>query len=166
MLHPPTFLPVAAPWLDTIGLAVFAASGALAAAKRGQTMVTLAFFALITGVGGGLAGSVAAAMLGRAGIAAVLIDPHETYPPELRCEKISGGQQLERLRRTGLADAMLAISSHDEHIWLARFGRLIDIRPSQQYGFLYDTFVNAVRGAIPPAVDRIRAKAWPASARP
>ena len=53
MLHPPTFLPVAAPWLDTIGLAVFAASGALAAAKRGQTMVTLAFFALITGVGGG-----------------------------------------------------------------------------------------------------------------
>ncbi|MDQ2879254.1 MAG: TRIC cation channel family protein, partial [Pseudomonadota bacterium] len=34
-------------------LAVFAASGALAAAQRGQTMVTLAFFALITGVGGG-----------------------------------------------------------------------------------------------------------------
>eukprot|EP01032_Pedospumella_encystans_P038499 gene38499-43613_t len=33
MLHPPTFLPVAAPWLDTIGLAVFAASGALAAAN-------------------------------------------------------------------------------------------------------------------------------------
>jgi len=35
------------------GLAVFAASGALAAAKRGQTLVTLTFFALITGVGGG-----------------------------------------------------------------------------------------------------------------
>jgi uncharacterized membrane protein YeiH len=32
---------------------VFAASGALAAAARGQTFVTLAFFALITGVGGG-----------------------------------------------------------------------------------------------------------------
>src|SRR2546430_8920712 len=53
MLHPPAFLPVAAPWLDMAGLAVFAASGALAAAKRGQTMVTLAFFALVTGVGGG-----------------------------------------------------------------------------------------------------------------
>ncbi|MEO5867563.1 MAG: TRIC cation channel family protein, partial [Sphingomonas sp.] len=51
--HPVAFLPVAAPWLDMAGLAVFAASGALAAAKRGQTMVTLAFFALITGVGGG-----------------------------------------------------------------------------------------------------------------
>ena len=53
MLHPPAFLPVAAPWLDMAGLAVFAASGALAAAKRGQTIVTLAFFALVTGVGGG-----------------------------------------------------------------------------------------------------------------
>jgi uncharacterized membrane protein YeiH len=50
---PVTILPVAAPWADLAGLAVFAASGALAAAKRGQTAVTLAFFALITGVGGG-----------------------------------------------------------------------------------------------------------------
>ena len=46
-------LPAFAPWFDLAGLSVFAASGALAAAKRGQTMVTLAFFALITGVGGG-----------------------------------------------------------------------------------------------------------------
>lgn len=46
-------LPAAAPWLDLAGLAVFAASGALAAAKRQQTFVTLAFFALITGTGGG-----------------------------------------------------------------------------------------------------------------
>ena len=39
-------------------------------------------------VGGGLAGSTAAAMLGRAGIPAVLIDPHPTYPPDFRCEKL------------------------------------------------------------------------------
>lgn len=49
----PPVLPIAASWLDYAGLAVFAASGALAAAKRGQTLVTLAFFALVTGVGGG-----------------------------------------------------------------------------------------------------------------
>ena len=42
-----------APWLDSAGIAVFAASGALAAAKRAQTFVTFAFFALVTGVGGG-----------------------------------------------------------------------------------------------------------------
>jgi uncharacterized membrane protein YeiH len=41
------------PWIDLFGIAVFAASGALAAARRGQTLVTFAFFALVTGVGGG-----------------------------------------------------------------------------------------------------------------
>lgn len=38
---------------DLFGIAVFAASGALAAAKKQQTLVTFAFFALVTGVGGG-----------------------------------------------------------------------------------------------------------------
>ncbi|WP_137862627.1 MULTISPECIES: TRIC cation channel family protein [unclassified Sphingomonas] len=41
------------PWLDMFGIALFAATGALAAAHRGQTFVTAAFFALVTGVGGG-----------------------------------------------------------------------------------------------------------------
>ena len=39
--------------LDYAGIAVFAATGALAAARRGQTIVTFAFFAAVTGVGGG-----------------------------------------------------------------------------------------------------------------
>jgi uncharacterized membrane protein YeiH len=39
--------------LDLIGMGVFAASGALAAARARQTLVTFAFFALVTGVGGG-----------------------------------------------------------------------------------------------------------------
>ena len=52
-MPPADLLPAFAPWLDLAGLAVFAASGALAAARRAQTMVTLVFFALITGVGGG-----------------------------------------------------------------------------------------------------------------
>ncbi|MGU3389928.1 trimeric intracellular cation channel family protein [Sphingomonas sp. M1A8_2b] len=49
----PPVLPATGPWFDIAGLAVFAASGALAAAKRDQTFVTVVFFALITGVGGG-----------------------------------------------------------------------------------------------------------------
>jgi uncharacterized membrane protein YeiH len=40
-------------WLDLFGIAVFAASGALAAARQQQTLVTFSFFALVTGVGGG-----------------------------------------------------------------------------------------------------------------
>ena len=40
-------------WLDLAGVAIFALTGALVAAKERQTFVTLAFFALLTGVGGG-----------------------------------------------------------------------------------------------------------------
>lgn len=40
-------------WLDLAGVAIFALTGALVAAKERQTFVTLAFFALMTGVGGG-----------------------------------------------------------------------------------------------------------------
>ncbi|WP_340589247.1 trimeric intracellular cation channel family protein [Erythrobacter alti] len=40
-------------WLDIIGIAIFALTGALLAAKQRQTFVTVVFFALLTGVGGG-----------------------------------------------------------------------------------------------------------------
>ncbi|GGA01618.1 MAG: hypothetical protein COW16_09895 [Sphingomonadales bacterium CG12_big_fil_rev_8_21_14_0_65_65_10] len=40
-------------WLDLVGVAVFALTGALVAARLNQTFVTMAFFALVTGVGGG-----------------------------------------------------------------------------------------------------------------
>ncbi|EAQ30561.1 Hypothetical transmembrane protein [Erythrobacter sp. NAP1] len=39
--------------LDIAGIAIFALSGALVAARERQTFVTMAFFALVTGVGGG-----------------------------------------------------------------------------------------------------------------
>ena len=45
--------PVLPPLLDLLGTAVFALSGALVAARLRQTFVTAAFFALLTGVGGG-----------------------------------------------------------------------------------------------------------------
>lgn len=41
------------PLLDLLGTAVFALTGALLAARLGQTFVTMSFFALVTGVGGG-----------------------------------------------------------------------------------------------------------------
>ncbi|MEG3181016.1 trimeric intracellular cation channel family protein [Sphingomonas sp. LT1P40] len=41
------------PLLDLSGIALFAATGALVAAGRAQTFVTAAFFALVTGIGGG-----------------------------------------------------------------------------------------------------------------
>jgi 2-polyprenyl-6-methoxyphenol hydroxylase-like FAD-dependent oxidoreductase len=115
-------------------------------------------------IGGGLAGSTAAAMLGRAGISAVLIDPHQVYPPDFRVEKISGPLQVERFRKTGVADATLRKATHDGENWIARFGYLLDKTPSQQYGILYDALVNSIRAEIPASTETIYAKAVSISA--
>ncbi|MGZ5937555.1 MAG: FAD-dependent oxidoreductase [Rhizomicrobium sp.] len=97
-------------------------------------------------------------MLGRAGVPALLIDPHTTYPPELRCEKL-GGEQLDLLRKTGLADATLCATTLDGEVWEARFGYVVARRPSDQHGVMYDALVNNVRTQIAPDVETIHAKA-------
>jgi 2-polyprenyl-6-methoxyphenol hydroxylase-like FAD-dependent oxidoreductase len=108
-------------------------------------------------VGGGLAGSTAAAMLGRAGVSAIMIDPHPAYPPELRCEKL-GGDQLDLLRKTGLAEPTLRATTLDGEVWEARFGYVVAKKPSDQHGIMYDTLVNTMRAQIPPAVETIFSK--------
>src|SRR5580692_11807505 len=109
-------------------------------------------------IGGGLAGSTAAAMLGRAGIAAVLIDPHPVFPPEFRVEKLNGGEQVERFTKTGIGESVLRSATFDDTNWIARSGYLLDKRPTRQFGIMYDSLVNAIRTEIPPAVERISAK--------
>jgi len=69
----------------------------------------------------GLAGSTAAAILGRAGIRAVLIDPHPTYPPDFRCEKLGRVAGLPLLHKTGLAGPVLRAATVDDEISVARF---------------------------------------------
>lgn len=49
----PALTPALSPIFDLAGVAVFALSGALVAARMQQTVVTMCFFALVTGVGGG-----------------------------------------------------------------------------------------------------------------
>lgn len=110
-------------------------------------------------IGGGLSGSTAAAMLGRAGISAVLVDPHESYPADFRVEKLSGHVQVERFLRTGIGESVLRRATFAGENWIARFGRLLDKAPSRQFNILYDSFVNAVRQEIPATVERICAKA-------
>ena len=110
-------------------------------------------------IGGGLAGSTAAAMLGRAGVETILIDPHRVYPPDFRVEKLSGAEQIARFRRTGLADAALRKAAHMDENWIARFGILLDKAPREQIGILYDALVNAIRAEIPDEVETIIAKA-------
>jgi len=107
--------------------------------------------------GGGLAGSTAAAMLGRAGYSVMLVDPHAVYPPDFRAEKLDSAQ-VRVLRKTGVADGVLRAATHDGETWIARFGRLLDKRPGDQHGILYDNMVNTMRGEIPPCVRFIHAK--------
>jgi 2-polyprenyl-6-methoxyphenol hydroxylase-like FAD-dependent oxidoreductase len=108
--------------------------------------------------GGGLAGSLAAAMLGRAGIDSVLVDPHPIYPADFRCEKLDL-VQLRTLQLTGIADAVLRASTPDHQCWVARGGRHLDSMPGEhQRGILYDTLVNTVRSQIPAATEFIPSK--------
>lgn len=116
-------------------------------------------------IGGGLAGSTAAAMLGRAGIETILVDPHEAYPEDFRCEKLDA-TQVAILRKTGLAEEVLAATTHDGAVWVARRGRLVEKRPSDQQGILYQRLVNTVRSLIPATVPILRAKVATASTTP
>ena len=109
-------------------------------------------------IGGGLAGSTAAAMLGRAGIPTVLIDPHQVYPFDFRVEKISGDEQLDRFYRTGIADSVLRSATHDGENWIARVGYLLDKKPSRQYGIMYDALIGAIRAEIAAPAELIYAK--------
>ena len=102
-------------------------------------------------VGGGLVGSIAAAMLGRAGVSTVLIDTHQTYPEDFRCEKIDKAK-FDLLSRTGLAGGILRSATPINEVWIARFGRLIaKKRHNQEFGIAYGDIVNAARAQIPPS---------------
>jgi 2-polyprenyl-6-methoxyphenol hydroxylase-like FAD-dependent oxidoreductase len=51
-------------------------------------------------------------------------------------------------------------------VWVARRGRLVEKRPSDQYGILYDRLVNTVRAQIPCSVDFVHGKVTALSTGP
>lgn len=87
-------------------------------------------------------------MLARAGYDIVLVDPHTAYPPDFRCEKLDQSQ-IEILKKTGLADAVLSVATPNRSLWVARFGRLVEKLKGAQCGMMYDTLVNTVRANVP-----------------
>jgi len=97
--------------------------------------------------GAGIAGSTAAAMLARAGHDVILIDPHPAHPPDFRCEKLDRSQ-IEILKKTGLAEAVLKVATPDRSLWVARFGHLVDKREGAQCGILYHSLVNTIRAEV------------------
>ena len=107
--------------------------------------------------GGGLAGSLAAAMLGRSGIRTIVIDPHPVYPPDFRCEKLDG-PQMRTLGLTGMAEAVRHASTADRECWVARFGHVVEKRPGDQQGIMYDTLVNTLRAEVSGSAGFVQAK--------
>jgi 2-polyprenyl-6-methoxyphenol hydroxylase-like FAD-dependent oxidoreductase len=105
-------------------------------------------------VGGGLTGSIAAVVLGRAGYRVTLIDRHAEYPAEFRVEKIAG-DQVTLLHRLGLMEAVAAAARPFDQVINVHRGRIIDRTHSPHYGILYHDLVAAVRAQLPGSVERI-----------
>ncbi|HWP15730.1 MAG TPA: FAD-dependent monooxygenase, partial [Xanthobacteraceae bacterium] len=116
-------------------------------------------------VGGGLAGSLAAVMLGRAGRAVTLVDPFESCRPDFRCEKLEEAH-VDALRRAGVLDDVLPAALRYENIWVARLGKLAEIKPIVEYGIEYSALVNRMRALIPRDVAFVQGKVTGVSVTP
>jgi 2-polyprenyl-6-methoxyphenol hydroxylase-like FAD-dependent oxidoreductase len=99
-------------------------------------------------VGGGLAGSLAAAVLARAGHRVALVDKRAIYPDEFRVEKI-GGHQLELLRKLGFLDALEDVACRYDQVLNIREGKVVDVSVGRAYGFPYADLVAMARRQIP-----------------
>lgn len=105
-------------------------------------------------VGGGLAGSLAAAVLARAGHRVALVDKRAVHPEEFRVEKI-GGQQLEMLRKLGFLHALEAVACRYDRVLNIREGKVVDLSVGQAYGFSYADLVAMARSQLPDPSDLI-----------
>jgi len=88
---------------------LFAIRGAKSGFFGAETLMRYTDIAII---GGGLAGSSAAAMLGRAGIPSLLIDPHQVYPFDFRVEKLAAQASQHRVLIRGHS-RRIGIVNHD-----------------------------------------------------
>ncbi len=102
-------------------------------------------------VGGGLAGSTAALVLGRSGYRVALVDIHAEYPPDFRCEKFAN-EQIDLLQGLGLFEQLTALTTPAPDMVVARFGRVVERTGKPEYGFYYEHVVNAIRAQLPPNV--------------
>ncbi|WP_027551217.1 NAD(P)/FAD-dependent oxidoreductase [Bradyrhizobium sp. Cp5.3] len=110
--------------------------------------VTEPIVADIAIVGGGLAGSLAAAVLARAGHRVALVDKRAVYPEEFRVEKI-GGQQLDMIRRLGFIRGLENAGCLYDRVLNIREGKVVDVSVGQAYGLPYANLVAMARGQIP-----------------
>ncbi len=122
-------------------------SGAETASRFGTSAAPPVRHADVAIIGGGLAGSILALVLGRQGVSAAVIDPQGVYPDDFRCEKLTSGQ-LALLEELGVSDGFLPVAQ--PHAAASPFA---------DRGFRYDHLVNAMRALWPDQVQFIQDRA-------
>jgi 2-polyprenyl-6-methoxyphenol hydroxylase-like FAD-dependent oxidoreductase len=95
-------------------------------------------------VGAGLAGAIAAAVLGQQGRRVILVDAWPSCPPLFRAEKLEP-DQVQILRKLGLLQPLLPHARRVRHVRVGYNGRLFKIEPIEQYGIHYTDMVNVLR---------------------
>ena len=96
-------------------------------------------------------------MLGRAGHAVTLIDPFDSCRPDFRCES-SKRRMSRRSRNARVLDDVFLVTRHYRDIWVARLGRLAEIKPIAEYGVDYSALVNWLRALVPDNVAFVQSK--------
>jgi 2-polyprenyl-6-methoxyphenol hydroxylase-like FAD-dependent oxidoreductase len=102
-------------------------------------------------VGGGIAGTLAATILGRAGYHVCMVDRYSVYPPDFRAEHLDG-PQIGQLQRLGFLNDLTSGLYRGETVTLARFGRIIGSAGTINYGLRYEDLVNRARANLPTNV--------------
>lgn len=115
------------------------------AAPPGRTEVEVAI------VGAGLAGTVLAITLAKAGRKVALIDPHRVHHDEFRAEK-TRDEQMGLFEKLGLGQVFRSLSTPMTDLHVFRFGQLFERKQTFEYAFSYAPLVNGMRAALPPEV--------------
>ena len=105
-------------------------------------------------IGAGLAGSVAAILLGRQGYQTTIIDRYERYPDDFRAEQLVGGQ-VTTLHQMGILEAITGDLPRIPSARSYRKNRLEAESINPHYGLSYQTMIARVRAAIPKPVTQI-----------
>lgn len=102
-------------------------------------------------VGAGLAGTVLAITLAKAGRKVALIDPHRVHHDEFRAEK-TRDEQMRLFEKLGLGQVFRSLSTPMTDLHVFRFGQLFERKQTFEYAFSYAPLVNGMRAALPPEV--------------
>lgn len=116
-------------------------------------------------VGAGIAGSLAATLLARAGRRVALVDLSWRPKQDFRVEKIVG-PPIEELRRLGLLAPLVARATAVDEVLSVIRGRRLDRRDTRHFSISYTDIVEVCRDGLPETVDRIEGRVVSVSTSP